>query len=356
MTPSMADHLGAQEYMRQHRSTAALLVEPSLTDENASHLVEMYERNETSVVDYLSLATSSRGFTPPSITHAVVIESGSYCSSSLAPVILMSFLHENGNAVVKEGLYRREVAVVEKMASGDVLIHVRTPEVEAKLTGQEITLLGKMFKIKKQSPFSRKFHLDISGVCTMETANALHLGLCDIGARPMYFTPRDVNLDAQVSTPTWRFYFEQEIVAPPCLMVHGFVTNQLTIGGKYYVVYGKRSSLPPERASGFRKSRYSVQLSDSTQLEMQHHRGGRNTTDKTSIAAHPIPSMNDGNTGTSDNPIDQAEQTEHKPTAEALALEVTSRCGSNEQGMDWMTPKLRHPGSLNRLNISQISR
>ncbi|KAG6616993.1 uncharacterized protein IUM83_04753 [Phytophthora cinnamomi] len=91
MAPSMADHLRSQEYMRQRRSTAALLVEPRLTDENASHLVEMYERKETPAVDYLSLVTSARAFTPPSTTHAVVIESGSYCSSSPAPVILKSF-------------------------------------------------------------------------------------------------------------------------------------------------------------------------------------------------------------------------------------------------------------------------
>ncbi|KAK1943875.1 hypothetical protein P3T76_005271 [Phytophthora citrophthora] len=63
-------------------------------------------------------------------------------------------------------------------------------------------VLGRKFKIKKPSVFLNKFCLDVSGVHTTDETNELFLALCTLGARPFIRTPRYVNLEAQVVTPT----------------------------------------------------------------------------------------------------------------------------------------------------------
>ncbi|KAG1709498.1 hypothetical protein DVH05_020149 [Phytophthora capsici] len=259
MAPSMADHLLAQEYSRVRNAASAVLTEPTVSDEGAMQLEEAYERNDTSPMEYLSLVTAQRPFTPSSARHAVIIETGSYCSSTPLPVIFKSFLMDHGNEAVKEVLEEYGVALVEKIPSGGVLLHVRSLEHVQKLVGQEVMVLGRKFKIKRPSVFLNKFYLDVSGVHTTDEANELFLALCALGARPFFMTPRDVNLKSQVVTPTWRFYFGSE-AAPACLQVHGFVTNQLAFGSHYYVAHGKQSAPPPARATTFRQSRYAVLL------------------------------------------------------------------------------------------------
>ncbi|KAL4162035.1 hypothetical protein PRNP1_002583 [Phytophthora ramorum] len=260
MAPSMADHLLAQEYSRVRSAASAVLTEPLVSDEGAMELEEAYERNNTSPMEYLSLITAQRPFTPSSALHAVIIETGSYCLSTPLPVIFKSFLMDHGNGAVKEVLEEYGVALVEKIPSGGVLLHVRSLDEVQRLVGQEVMVLGRKFKIKRPSVFLNKFYLDVSGVHTTDEANELFLALCAFGARPFFMTPRDVNLEAHVVTPTWRFYFGCE-VAPPCLQVHGFVTNQLAFGSHYYVAHGKQSTPPPARATTFRQSRYAVVLS-----------------------------------------------------------------------------------------------
>lgn len=255
----MADHLLAQEYSRVRSAASAVLTVPLVSDEAAMELEEAYERNTTSPMEYLSLITAQRPITPSSTRHAVIIETGSYCSSTPLPVIFKSFLMDHGNGVVKEILKEHGVALVEKIPSGGVLLHVRSLDEVQKLVGQEVMVLGRKFKIKRPSVFLNKFYLDVSGVHTTDEANELFLALCSLGARPFFMTPRDVNLEAQVVTPTWRFYFGCE-VAPPCLQVHGFVTNQLAFGSHFYVAHGKQSAPAPARATTFRQSRYAVVL------------------------------------------------------------------------------------------------
>ncbi|KAJ8524947.1 hypothetical protein ON010_g16169 [Phytophthora cinnamomi] len=207
----MADHLRSQEYERV-RHSKSMLAEPRLCDEDAARLVEAYERNNTSASEYLVLVTENCPFTPTSTTHAVIIDSGTYCTTVAMAVIFNSFLQDHGNAVVQELLSRYEVVLVEKASAG-----------------QEVNLLGRKFKIKRQSPFNNKFYLDVFGVRSTETANELFMGLTRLGARPFFLTPRDVNMETHVTTPTWRFYFGQEEV-PACLKVGGYVTNQLVCG------------------------------------------------------------------------------------------------------------------------------
>lgn len=246
----MADHLRSQEYVRVRRSANLLVLEPRMSYEDAARLVEAYERNDTSDSEYLDLVTENRPFTPPQTTHSVVIDTGSYCSSTASPVILKSFLHDHGNAVVDNILSSHEVSVVEKIPSGGVLVHVRSADAGKKLVGQEVMLLGRKLAIKRQLPFIDKFYLDISGIRSSKVVDQLFMGLSAIGARPLFWTPRDVNREAQVATLTWRFYFGQEI-PPSCLKVRGFVTNQLAVDGHSYLARGKRSVAPPERATGF---------------------------------------------------------------------------------------------------------
>ncbi|KAK1939066.1 hypothetical protein P3T76_009141 [Phytophthora citrophthora] len=136
---------------------------------------------------------------------------------------------DHGNSAVKAVLGEYGVALVEKIPSEDALLRVRSLDEVQTLIEQEVMFLGRKFKIKKPSVFLDKFYLDVSGVDTTEEANELFLALYTLGAHQCFLTPRDVNLEAQVVTPTWCFYFGCD-VAPPCLQVHGFVTNQLAFG------------------------------------------------------------------------------------------------------------------------------
>ncbi|KAK1931243.1 hypothetical protein P3T76_013432 [Phytophthora citrophthora] len=183
MAPSMANHLLAQEYSRVCSATAAVLTEPLVSDDGASELEEAYERNDTSPMEYLSLITAQRPFTPSSACHAVIIETGSYCSSTPLPVIFKSFVMDHGNSAVKAVLEDYGVALVEKIPSGGVLLRVRSLDEVQTLVGQEVMVLGRKFKIKKPSVFLNKFYLDVSGVHTTDEANELFFALCTLGAR-----------------------------------------------------------------------------------------------------------------------------------------------------------------------------
>lgn len=242
----------------RHSSTS-LLSEPPLSDDASAKLLEAYENDAVSPQDYLALVTEKRAFTPPPTNHAVVIKSGSYCANDAVPVILKSFLQSHGNPVVKEVLSQHGVAMVEKIPSGGVLVHVRSATMETKLVGQEVNLMGMKFKIARQSLLMDKFFLDVAGIHSKQEADALFFALCDLGARPLYLTPRDVNLEAQVATPTWRFYFGSTD-PPQCLVVHSYVTHQLVLGKVFYVVRGKHSTPPPARATVYRQSQYAVVL------------------------------------------------------------------------------------------------
>ncbi|KAL3661664.1 hypothetical protein V7S43_013423 [Phytophthora oleae] len=114
---SMADHLRSQEYERVRRSKS-MLSEPRLSDEDAARLVDAYERNDTSAAEYLALMTEQQPFTPLPTTHAVIIDSGTYCSTVAMRVVINSFLQDHGNPVVEELLSRYEVAMIEKALSG----------------------------------------------------------------------------------------------------------------------------------------------------------------------------------------------------------------------------------------------
>ncbi|KAG6592609.1 Pol Polyprotein [Phytophthora cinnamomi] len=91
-----------------------MLAEPRLSNEDAARLVEAYERNDTSASEYLALVTENRPFTPTSTMHAVINDSGTYCTTVAMPVIFNSFLQDHGNVVVQELLSRYEVVLVEK--------------------------------------------------------------------------------------------------------------------------------------------------------------------------------------------------------------------------------------------------
>ncbi|POM78523.1 Hypothetical protein PHPALM_3945 [Phytophthora palmivora] len=256
---SIGDHLLSQQYAHLAKAGDALLVEPCLSDEDAERLVDAYERNDTSEAEFLAMITQSRPFTPPSTTHAVLIDSGAYSSAVAIPTVFKSLIHDNANAALKETFAEHGISMVQKASTGGVLLHVTTREAERKLAGQEVMLLGRKFTIKRQSPMAKKFFLDVFGVGSTETANQLYMSFAALGARPLFLTPRDVNMKTQAATPTWRFYFGQD-EPPSCLIVNGFVTNQLMYGRKLFLAHGGRSLAPPERARGYKKSSYAITL------------------------------------------------------------------------------------------------
>lgn len=256
---SMADHLREQEYSRLNRSSSVLLVERRVPEEAAERLMKLYDRNDATPNEYLAMVQAESPLIPPVSHHAAVVDSGTYCAATSVPVILKDFLENHRNAVVKEVLSDHGVAMVEKVPSGGVLVRVRSADIEEKLVGEQVYLMGRRFTIKRQSCFQSKFYLDVSGIHSSDEADHLFLALCELGARPFFLTPRDVNMETEVATPTWRFYFGSDR-APTCLMVHGFVTNQLMFGGSFYMARGKHATPPPARATSYRKAAYAVEL------------------------------------------------------------------------------------------------
>ncbi|OWZ01212.1 hypothetical protein PHMEG_00027455 [Phytophthora megakarya] len=155
--------------------------------------------------------------------HAVMIDSGTHCASVAVPVILKAFLHGHGNPVVKAVIGEFGVVMLEKMSTGGVLVHVRTAGAKRRLAGEELT------------SWANDLRSNAVPYLLTNTANDIFLALCELGARPLFLSPRDVNLQAQVVTPTWRYYFGSS-ETPFCLCVDDY------------------------RATRFRASRYGVSL------------------------------------------------------------------------------------------------
>ncbi|OWZ11050.1 hypothetical protein PHMEG_00015982 [Phytophthora megakarya] len=247
MAVSMADHLLAQEYSLVRNASSMVLTELRVPKDGVAQLEEVYERNDTSPEEYLSLITAQPPFTPSLTRHAVIINAGSYCMFAPSPSS-----SSPGNPAIKQRLWK-------KIPSGGVLLHVRSLDEAPKLTDQVVMGLGRKFIIKRPSVFLNKLYLDVSGIHSADKANQLFLALCALGIRPFFMTPRDLNMKAQVGTSTWRFYFGCD-TAPANLQVHGYVTNQLALGSHFYVTRGKQSTPPPAQATTFRRSRYAVAL------------------------------------------------------------------------------------------------
>ncbi|OWZ18759.1 LOW QUALITY PROTEIN: hypothetical protein PHMEG_0007100 [Phytophthora megakarya] len=250
MVPSIADHLLTQEYSRIRSAASKILPDPLVSDEDSSkkRMSVMIPPYGVFVVDNDAIS-----FTPSSTRHAAIIEIESYCTSVPLPVIFKFFLIDHGNGAVNECLEEYGVVMVEIIPPGGMLFHVRLLEICRTSSDG----FGSQLQNQKNFSFLNKFYLDVSGVHTTEDTNDLFLGLCALCAPSFFMTPLDVNLEGQVVTPTWCFYFGCED-APPCLLPHGFVTNQLP---HYYVAHGKQSVPPPAGASSFRQSCYAVVLS-----------------------------------------------------------------------------------------------
>ncbi|GMF32147.1 unnamed protein product [Phytophthora lilii] len=138
MATSMAEHLRRQEYSRLRRSGKSLLGEPPVSDDAAELLLEAYDREDSFSEEYLAYVKSQRPFTPDPTSHAVVIDTGTYCANVPLPVVVNSFLKDHGNKIVKATLSHCEVGMLEKLPSGGILVHVRTAEAESHLIGQEV--------------------------------------------------------------------------------------------------------------------------------------------------------------------------------------------------------------------------
>ncbi|KAL7679139.1 hypothetical protein Plhal304r1_c084g0168061 [Plasmopara halstedii] len=65
----------------------------------------------------------------------------------------------------------------------------------------------------------------------------------ELGAQPIYGTFRDVNLEAMITTATWRVYF-LSCRCPPELIVRSSVRDQLVFAGRIYPVHAKNAPFP----------------------------------------------------------------------------------------------------------------
>ncbi|EGZ29720.1 hypothetical protein PHYSODRAFT_294741 [Phytophthora sojae] len=120
----------------------APLIEPCLSDEDAERLVDAYERNDTTEAEFLAMITESRPFTPPSTTHSVLIDSGTYCSAVAMSTDFKSLIHDNVNAALKEIFAEHGISMVQKASTGGVLLHGTTREAEqARSCYTNLTLL-----------------------------------------------------------------------------------------------------------------------------------------------------------------------------------------------------------------------
>ncbi|KAJ0390796.1 hypothetical protein P43SY_011967 [Pythium insidiosum] len=84
--------------------------------------------------------------------------------------------------------------------------------------------------------------------------------LFELGAEPIYGTFRDVNLEAAMTTATWRVYFRANR-CPPALVVGGQPCDQLLFDGRLFPAQAKDAAFPSQRRGFGQRSPHALDLS-----------------------------------------------------------------------------------------------
>ncbi|KAJ0389274.1 hypothetical protein ATCC90586_010498 [Pythium insidiosum] len=87
--------------------------------------------------------------------------------------------------------------------------------------------------------------------------------LFELGAEPIYGTFRDVNLEAAMTTATWRVYFRANR-CPVALVVGGQPCDQLLFDGRLFPAQAKDAAFPSQRRGFGQRSPHALDLSPPT--------------------------------------------------------------------------------------------
>ncbi|KAL8012763.1 hypothetical protein Plhal710r2_c042g0143031 [Plasmopara halstedii] len=186
----------------------------------------------------------ARPYVLPRARYVMVIETGQAFQRTSPNKLLTSFSNDHGNQIVQQQMDLNQLGQLTKMPGGNLRIKVKTKEACFRLERQEVTILGSKYRFREFDILADRFYIDL-------------------GAQPIYGTFRDVNLDAVMTTATWRVYFRSN-ECPPQLFVEGSVCDQLVFAGRIHPVHAKDAPFPAQRMSFGYRSRYALELQAPT--------------------------------------------------------------------------------------------
>ncbi|KAL7679137.1 hypothetical protein Plhal304r1_c084g0168041 [Plasmopara halstedii] len=99
-----------------------------------------------------------------------------------------------------------QLGQLTKRPGGNLRIKVKTKEACFRLERQEVTILGSKYRFREFDILADRFYIDVSSVDSDVDADLMLKRFFELGAQPIYGTFRDVNLDAVMTTATWRVY------------------------------------------------------------------------------------------------------------------------------------------------------
>ncbi|EGZ12301.1 hypothetical protein PHYSODRAFT_515278, partial [Phytophthora sojae] len=181
--PSMAEHLhglrgGARPDFQEPLPSPAPLQE--LFD---------HHRADVPLEDFLRRVCETRPTGTATATFPVMLDSGNFFQGVSMPRIIDSLIRDNGNSVLKRLLREHAFDAIDKRRDGGLRILVRTSEAQQALNGEEVSIMGRKFRIGLESPLAQCFFLDVIGLTTAEEALTVFGSLASRGAKPVYFRP-----------------------------------------------------------------------------------------------------------------------------------------------------------------------
>ena len=205
----------------------------------------------------------ARPYVLPRARFVMVIETNRAFDRMGINKIMTSLLKDNDDTAVKEQIDHQQIGQISKGRRGDICVKVKTRAACQQLANKEVRLLGKMYKFQDFDILADRFFIDVSSVDSAFDDQRMLRRFFDIGAEPIYGTFRDVNLEAAMTTSTWRVYFRSNRV-PDQLVVGGRPCDQLMLDGRLYPVLAKDAAFPSQRR-GFGQS--SPHLLDLTEQD-----------------------------------------------------------------------------------------
>ncbi|KAJ0389989.1 hypothetical protein P43SY_010789 [Pythium insidiosum] len=154
----------------------------------------------------------------------------------------------------------QQIGQISKGRGGDLCVKVKTRAACEQLAGQEVKILGNKFKFQDFDILADRFFIDVSSVDSDFDDAFMLRRLFELGAEPIYGTFRDVNLEAAMTTATWRVYFRANR-CPPALVVGGQPCDQLLFDGRLYPVQAKDAAFPSQRRGFGQRSTHVLDLS-----------------------------------------------------------------------------------------------
>lgn len=212
--------------------------------------------------DWSQLAASvdrARLYALPRARYVMVIETGQAFQRTALSKILASLLKDHGNPVVRAQIEQQQLGQLTKAPGGNLRVKVKTKTACQSLAGQEVKILGGKYRFGEFDILADRFFIDVSSVESDFDADFMLKQFFDLGAQPIYGTFRDVNLEAVITTATWRVYFRSS-QCPPELVVGGSVCDQLVFADRIYPVHAKNVPFPTQRLSFGQRSVQALDL------------------------------------------------------------------------------------------------